>query len=93
MAFTQAITYNSIALPAAYCRVVLPQIELSKTSMTIRVWVFPDEAQAHTPDAPLLDDLTTTYMGVPFDMAGANPLAQAYAYLKTLPAYAGATDA
>lgn len=27
-----------------------------------------------------------------YDMAGANPIAQAYAHLKTLPEFAGATD-
>ena len=92
MALTKATTYNTVALPNAYYRAVYPQIDFSKTTMSFRVWVYPSQVQADTAGAPALDDLAETHSGVPYSLSGANPLEQAYAYLKTLPAYASATN-
>jgi hypothetical protein len=36
--------------------------------------------------------ITNNFYSCEYDLAGSNPIAQAYAYLKTLPEFAGAVD-
>ena len=68
----------------AYYRVETPMIALDKVSMSFRLRCYV------APDKPAFDD---TGFWVPYDINGANPIAQAYAHLKTLPEFAGAVDA
>ena len=91
MALSKAITYKSIPLAAAYFRVVRPQIDMPKNTMSFSVWAFPSEATA-SDQSNMLGDLAAYYDGVPYSVAGSNPFEQAYEYLKTLPDFSGATN-
>lgn len=61
----------------------------NKTSMDFYVRYYVSAADADTMPALPGDGI---YTNVPFAIAGANDWAQAYAYLKTLPEFAGAAD-
>lgn len=91
MGLKKAITYKSIEITEAYFRVIRPQIDVSKNSMTINVWVFPTQAASEDP-ANMLSDRAMYYNDVPYDISGSNPFEQAYAHLKTLPEFEGAVD-
>jgi len=91
MALSKAVTYKTIQMNAAYFRVVRPQIDVAKNTMSFSVWPFPSQATA-SDQTNLLSDIAEFYTDVPYSVAGSNPFEQAYAYLKTLPEYTGATD-
>jgi hypothetical protein len=91
MALQKAITYKSIQLADAYFRVVRPQIDTSKNTMSFGVWAFPSQATA-SDQANMLSDVALYYSGAPYSISGSNPFEQAYAYLKTLPDFEGATN-
>ncbi|CAB3782024.1 hypothetical protein [Paraburkholderia fynbosensis] len=91
MGLKKATTFKSIQLTDAYYRVVLPQIDTSKTTMSFSVWVFSSEAGAMDQENAL-GELAEFYSGVPYAIAGENPFSQAYAYLKTLLDFAGAVN-
>ncbi len=92
MAIIQAVQFKSLSIPAAVHRVVTPQINADKATMTFRVWVFADAKAATDPASNLLDELTRTFTDVPYEMDGENPFKQAYAHLKGLPDYSEAAD-
>jgi hypothetical protein len=91
MALNKAVTYKTIQMNAAYFRVVRPQIDVAKNTMSFSVWPFPSQATA-SDQANLLSDLAEYYTAAPYSVTGSNPFEQAYAYLKELPEYAGAID-
>ncbi|MBC8642139.1 hypothetical protein IAG25_35630 [Caballeronia sp. EK] len=91
MALKKSATYKTLEIPAAYYRVVLPQIELSGNSMSFGVWMYPSQ-DAAADSNNMLSDAAVSYNGVSFNVAGADPFTQAYAYLKTLPEFEDAVD-
>lgn len=68
-------------VPDAYQRV--EHLKLRKTSMEFQVSVYSDITKTA---------FNHKNYACGYDMQGANPIAQAYAYLKTLPEFAGALD-
>lgn len=91
MALEKAITYKSIQLAGAYFRVVRPQIDTSKNTMSFNVWAFPSQATA-ADQANMLSDIAAYFEAVPYSILGANPFEQGYDWLKAQPDFAGATD-
>jgi hypothetical protein len=91
MALTLALTYKGINLATAYYRVVGPQIDFSKNTMSFGVWPFSDQASA-TDAINVLGDAAVTITGAPYSISGVNVFQQAYDYLKTLSEFSGATD-
>jgi hypothetical protein len=84
MALKKTIQSNfGLEISNAYHRVGRIQI-VNKTEMTFVANAFVDDKT----DVPVETKLHTCE----YDLAGNNALAQAYTYLKTLPAFAGATD-
>jgi hypothetical protein len=77
-----ATTPHGFTASNAYHRVEGTQV--SKDRMTFQVRSYKDNSGLpHFADAPF---------SCAYDIAGNNPIAQAYTYLKTLPEFAGATD-
>jgi hypothetical protein len=68
-------------VPNAYQRV--ENVKLRKTSMQFQLCIYSDVTKTA---------FSHKNYACAYDMAGANPIAQAYAHLKTLPEFAGATD-
>ena len=68
-------------VPSAYQRV--ENVKLRKTTMEFQVSVYSDVAK---------NAFTHKSYACAYDLDGANPIAQAYAHLKTLPEFSGATD-
>lgn len=66
----------------AYHRVESVRLE-SKTAMSFHIRSYT------APDKPFF---TESVLSCAYDIAGDNPIAQAYEHLKTLPEFAGATD-
>lgn len=91
MALQKAVTYKSLQLGAAYFRIVRPQIDTSKNTMSFSVWAFPSQATA-SDQANMLSDIAAYHEAVPYSISGANPFEQGYDWLKTQPDFAGATD-
>jgi len=67
----------------AYHRAEQPTIGATKSSMTFLLRSYRNK------DAQCFDEKP---VGCSYDLNGLNPLAQAYAHLKTLPEFAGAQD-
>lgn len=77
-----ATTPHGFRAVAAYHRVEGTQV--SKDRMTFQVRSYKDNSGLpHFADASF---------NCAYDIAGSNPIAQAYAHLKTLPEFDGATD-
>ena len=77
-----AITPQGFTASEAYHRV--EGIQLSKDKITFQVRSYKDNSGLpHFADAPF---------NCAYDIAGDNPIKQAYAHLKTLPEFFGATD-
>lgn len=108
MALTQDTNYRGLIIPGAYIRVSYLSISDDRKSMSFKTFVYAGEsepvgsalqevvpnggqAQAIARTAAVMD--SAAHMNVPYDIEGPNPFAQAYEYLKTLPAFAGAQDA
>jgi len=91
MALTQALTYKGLTIPAAYYRVVFPQVDFGLTTMSFGLWAFADQTAA-TVRSNSFPDIALTFTNVPFSMTGGNIFDQAYAYVKTLPEFANATN-
>jgi hypothetical protein len=77
-----AITPQGFTASEAYHRVEGTQ--LSKDKMTFQVRSYKDNS-----GLPHFSDAAFECV---YDIAGSNPIAQAYEHLKTLPEFAGATD-
>lgn len=76
-------TFSGISVSNAYVRI--ENISLSgKTFGAAQVNMY-----ANTPSDGVLSSAS---YGFPYDLAGDNPIKQAYDYLKTLPEFAGAAD-
>ena len=83
MAIKLSIKTNSgIDVPDAYHRVSSVQIS-NKQNMSFVVTSHKTATNTHFQESAF---------GCAYDLDGKNPIAQAYAYLKTLPVYAEATD-
>jgi len=91
MALQKAVIFKSLQIPSAYFRVVRPQIDATKNTMSFDVWAYPSQ-DAAADQANLLSDICAHYSAAPYSIAGSNPFEQAYAYLKTLPDYEGVVD-
>jgi hypothetical protein len=76
------ITSQGIEIKDAYIRVYAVDCG-TKTHATAKISV--QVAQ----DKPMIENVIGSFA---FDLEGANPFAQAYAFAKTLPAFAGAQD-
>jgi len=84
MALTQDyLTAWDFTIPSAYLKVTSVTIE-SKTAMTVFVRVFASKDCSNAVRE-------TRYSGE-YNLEGANPIKQAYLYLKTLPEFADAID-
>jgi len=81
MAVLKSISFKGVSLNDAYHRVW--RVECEKTSMSFGVSIHATAAN---------EALTGATYSCAYDLNGANPIAQAYAYLKTLPEFAGAMD-
>ena len=75
-------TNSGIDVQDAYHRVSSVQIS-NKQNMNFVVTLHKTANDRHFQESAL---------GCAYDLNGKNPIAQAYEYLKTLPAYAGSTD-
>jgi hypothetical protein len=83
MALKKTITTNhGINVIDAYHRVGSVRLQ-GKSQITFNVYVYAD---------PTKQFISESLEVAPYDLTGANPLAQAYEHLKTLPEFAGATD-
>ena len=81
MAISKTVDFKGIAVPGAYIRVW--RVECEKSSMTFGV-------SFHVEKGAEMFDRTT--VSAPYDVNGQNPIAQAYAHLKTLPEFSDAVD-
>jgi hypothetical protein len=77
-----AITPQGFTASEAYHRV--EGIQLSKDKITFQVRSYKDNSG--------LPHFADSAFECAYDIAGSNPIAQAYEHLKTLPEFAGATD-
>jgi len=75
-------TNSGIDVQDAYHRVSSIQIN-NKTAMNFVVTSHKTSSDMHFQESAF---------GCAYDLNGKNPIAQAYEYLKTLPAYAGSVD-
>jgi hypothetical protein len=81
MALSHNTEINGIQLQGAYVKV--ERVTVTKDSLSIElVW----RASKKSPP------IKNKHFNLPYDLEGANPLAQAYRNLKTLPEFAGAED-
>lgn len=76
-------TSFGINVQSAYHRVMRVQL-IDKSKIEFVVGVFKDQDTQQY--------ITAKPFSCVYDIAGNNPIAQAYAHLKTLPEFAGATD-
>lgn len=81
MAFLKSTTFKSLAIQNAYHRVW--GVTVSKNTISFGLGFHA------TPESEMIDSAT---YHCSYDLNGVNPIAQAYVHLKTLPAFAGATD-
>lgn len=96
-----------VDFPEAYVRVLKVDIDLVQTKASIEYWIYPSAAiRAEDGNATIARVMPeaiinieegnrpfTDYFGTEAQSAeGMNPIAGAYAYLKTLPEFAGAID-
>ena len=81
MAISKAVNFKGIDVPAAYIRVW--RVECEKSSMTFGVSFHAKKG------AEMFDSITVS---ADYDIAGGNPISQAYANLKALPEFADAVD-
>lgn len=81
MAISKAINFKGIEVADAYIRVM--RVECNKSTMNFVVGFFAkfDEDAFHS-----------TTVNATYQIDGDNPIAQAYAHLKTMPEFAGAVD-
>jgi len=79
---TNIETSEGVVVHNAYCRV--EQIAITKThvSFVVKSYVDPEKFKKFFEKSYVCD----------YTLSGANPIAQAYAHLKTLPEFAGAAD-
>ena len=91
MALKKAVIFKSLQIPGSYFRVVRPQIDATKSTMSFDVWAYPSQ-DAASDQTNLLSDICAHYSAAPYTIAGSNPFEQAYAHLKTLPGFEDATD-
>lgn len=75
--------YRGLQVNNAYATVCQPAISANKTEVEFCV-VYRA--------GPEHDQFTSVMLQGPYDLSGDNPYEQAYAYLKTLPEFAGAED-
>lgn len=83
MALAQTTNFKGLTISDAYLRVWNVTIADTKDRMTFGVGVHVNASG---------ERITSTSHEAPYDLAGANPVQQAYDYLKSLPAYADAAD-
>lgn len=83
MALSQTTNFKGLTIENAYLRVWGVQISDNKTSISFGLGVYAE---------PQGERITSTSHEAPYDLAGPNPVQQAYEHLKTLPAYADAVD-
>ncbi len=81
MALKISTTYRGINVEGAYCRV--SDVDLTKSVMDFKI----ENRANETSEAFSVSEFTC-----PYDIAGENPIKQAYAHLKTLPEFDGAVD-
>lgn len=81
MAIKMNTTHKGINVSDAYCRV--SSVELTKAMMDFKL----EKRATESSEAFSVSEFTC-----PYDIAGDNPIAQAYAHLKTLPKFASAID-
>ena len=85
MAFKKTVdTQIGVSINDAYHRVEFVTIDKSKKRIDFHLRNYKDASSTSW----ISDALQTCE----YDIDGANPIAQAYVYLKTLPEFAGATD-
>lgn len=83
MAITITVTFKGIVVNNAYVRVLMPTISPGNTRF---------EFVAHIMATPEEESFKAIAYEAPYDLSGANPVEQAYEYLKTLPEFEGYTD-
>ncbi|WP_334028919.1 hypothetical protein [Burkholderia orbicola] len=76
------VNFKGVKIQNAYLRVW--NIELSQTRITFGLGVFAS--------AESIDMIDSTRFDCDYDINGANPIAQAYAHVKSFPEYASAVD-
>lgn len=81
MAIKISTIHKGISVTDAYCRV--SNIDLTKSVMDFKLEMRALEAS---------EAFNVLEFTCPYDIAGENPIAQAYVHLKTLPEFAGAVD-
>lgn len=83
MALCKTVVFKGIVVPASYIVVVAPTIHPGNTEISFSVQFASKEG------APTFD---TANYACAYSLEGANPVDQAYLYLKSLPEFADAID-
>jgi hypothetical protein len=81
MALKMNTTHKGINVADAYCRV--SNVDLTKSMMDVKLEMRATESS---------EAFSVSEFICPYDIAGDNPIAQAYVHLKTLPEFTGAVD-
>lgn len=81
MAVSKTVNFKGIEVTDAYIRVM--RVECNKSTMSYIVGFFAQSDE---------DAFHSTTVNASYQIDGENPIAQAYANLKTLPEFAGAVD-
>ncbi|MEN0615477.1 hypothetical protein [Klebsiella indica] len=84
MALTCDISFRGLTVSGAYVTVNMPRILVDKETLSFGV-IFKADASAE-------EELYSEQYECAYDISGENPFSQAYAYLKTLDQFSGATD-
>jgi hypothetical protein len=82
MALTKNIVFKGIEVDAAYCKVA--NVSVTKNSMSFSVSIYSSKNEGEA-----LDNVPFYYA---YDIAGENPIKQAYEHLKTLPEFSRSVD-
>jgi hypothetical protein len=91
MGLKLATNFRGVDLPEAYFRVT--QVTVTKDSAVATVGTFASESAATPASGPRNSNaLAYTEYPLNYDLAGSNPIEQAYDFVKTLPEFEGAVD-
>lgn len=83
MALSKDVTFRNVRVPGAYLAVVRPTVSTDKTRLGFSVVTSTAKGEETFTDESYIS---------PYNINAGNDFVQAYAYLKTLPEFSGATD-
>lgn len=83
MSLKKTVVFKGITVTDAHITAVMPAIAMGNAQMTFGV---------QYRSSPGAEVFQSEMREAPYDIEGGNPLEQAYAYLRTLSQFTGATD-